>query len=109
MKLMDKYMARLKHEDDTPDVEEVGTIRQYMDIFGVAAENIDTTYYPKVYGFLEWLRQNQPVLYHRIKGLEVRMSTPVQTGTTLNEFEELVQEWEAVHKQGIELYLRERG
>lgn len=88
--------------------EEKADLRQYQDVFSRAAEGINATYYPQAYGFIGWLHDKQPLLYTGIKKLEDRMATPLLDGTTLSDFTALVEEWEALHTQGIELFLKEK-
>jgi len=103
---MDKYLARLKNEDDPTDTKPVATVRQCIYVFDHAAVGINASYFPQAAGFMAWLMDKQPLLYRGIKRLEELMATPVQDGVTLGDFEAMVAEWELLHKQGIELYFK---
>lgn len=86
-------------------VQSEADIEEYCKLCSQALERINSTYYPRALGWIDWLKNHKPNLWREIENAEKELESPIDRGISLSEFARLVNHWEFLVRQAAEFYL----
>jgi len=81
-------------------------IDEYCNLCSQAIERINSDYYPRAYGWISWTKGKNPELWEEIEEAERNLDEPAYRGISLEQFSNLLDQWEILINQAIKIYLK---